>query len=125
MINITGITTLDMSRKQKKLFLDSVAEAIASVFESYTFFLDENQAEYASQCAKNQIHFISFVESRVSEVQKRNLIVALHDALIETVGFKGNLKDIVIFKYVDSESRGFAGEQGNPAASACARKGGA
>jgi phenylpyruvate tautomerase PptA (4-oxalocrotonate tautomerase family) len=105
MVNIIGVTTLDLAREHKRRLVLGLSGAIASVFEEYSFYLDVNPGEYASRCAKNQIHFISFVPEDITEDQKRSLIAALHDTLMDMVGFKGNLKDIVIFKYLPASAR--------------------
>jgi phenylpyruvate tautomerase PptA (4-oxalocrotonate tautomerase family) len=109
MVNIIGITTLDLSREHKRRLVLKLSEAAASVFEEHSLYLDVNPREYASQCAKNQIHFVSFVPENITADQKRGLIAAFHDTLVDIAGFKGNLKDIVIFKYVPAAARGRCG----------------
>jgi phenylpyruvate tautomerase PptA (4-oxalocrotonate tautomerase family) len=109
MVNIIGITTLDLSREHKRCLVLRLSEAVATVFEEHSLYLDVNPPEYASQCAKNQIHFVSFVPENITEDQKRGLIAALHDTLMDIVGFKGNLKDIVIFKYIPAAAREHCG----------------
>ncbi|MDR2110026.1 MAG: hypothetical protein LBP32_01825, partial [Spirochaetaceae bacterium] len=106
MVNIIGITTLDLSREHKRRLVLGLSEAVSSIFEEHSLYLDVNPPEYGSRCAKNQIHFVSFVPENITGDQKRGLIAALHDTLVDIAGFKGNLKDIVIFKYVPAAARG-------------------
>lgn len=65
--------------------------------------------ENCSECAKDQITFFVFVPPYMEIERRRKLIKVLDEAANKAVGYRGELKNIVIFKYHDDEACGVDG----------------
>lgn len=63
----------------------------------------------AMVCAKDQITFFVFVPPYMEIERRRKLIKVLDEAANKAVGYRGELKNIVIFKYHDDEACGVDG----------------
>ena len=96
MSTIFVATSINLEGEEKKQFLDTIY---------YTPVPKEN----CSECAKDQITFFVFVPPYMEIERRRKLIKVLDEAANKAVGYRGELKNIVIFKYHDDEACGVDG----------------
>lgn len=109
MATIIAATSLDLNRAQKKEFLDEIAKSVGEVFRFYSIYYTPVNPEYCSECAVDQITYFVFVPPYMEIDRRRALIKKLNDTTVRVVGYKGELKVIVIFKYHDDEACGVDG----------------
>ena len=102
MSTIFVATSINLEGEEKKQFLDTIEGAVAIY---YTPVPKEN----CSECAKDQITFFVFVPPYMEIERRRKLIKVLDEAANKAVGYRGELKNIVIFKYHDDEACGVDG----------------
>ena len=89
--------------------LDTIEGAVAEVFKCYSIYYTPVPKENCSECAKDQITFFVFVPPYMEIERRRKLIKVLDEAANKAVGYRGELKNIVIFKYHDDEACGVDG----------------
>lgn len=109
MATILAATSLDLTRAQKKEFLDEIGKSVGEVFRFYSIYYMPVNPEYCSECAVDQITYFVFVPPYMELDRRRALIKKLDDTTVRVVGYKGELKVIVIFKYHDDEACGVDG----------------
>ena len=109
MATILAATSLDLNRAQKKEFLDEIGKSVGEVFRFYSIYYMPVNPEYCSECAVDQITYFVFVPPYMEIERRRALIKKLNDTTVRVVGYKGELKVIVIFKYHDDEACGVDG----------------
>lgn len=101
MVTILGIASLDLTKSQKNELVQALGKAIDTVFEKNTFMLRNLLHENCAGIAKDQITFFISVKEDLDIDIKRKIVKALNDAMVQTVGYKGDKKVIVIFRYYD------------------------
>ena len=101
MSTIFVATSINLEGEEKKQFLDTIEGAVAEVFKCYSIYYTPVPKENCSECAKDQITFFVFVPPYM-EIERRR-------KLNKAVGYRGELKNIVIFKYHDDEACGVDG----------------
>ena len=99
----------NLEGEEKKQFLDTIEGAVAEVFKCYSIYYTPVPKENCSECAKDQITFFVFVPPYMEIERRRKLIKVLDEAANKAVGYRGELKNIVIFKYHDDEACGVDG----------------
>lgn len=109
MATIFAATSLELEPEKKKELIDALGESIGSVFRMYSLYYVPVPAENVSECAKDQMTFFVFVPPYMEIDRRRELIKVLNDTMLKVVGYKGELKVIVIFKYHDDEACGVDG----------------
>lgn len=109
MATVIAATSLELDSDKKKELVDGIGEAIGTVFKHYSLYYTPVPAENVSETAKDQITFFVFVPPYVEIDRKRALIKVLDEAANRIVGYRGELKNIVIFKYHDDEACGVDG----------------
>ncbi|MDD5926387.1 hypothetical protein [Ellagibacter isourolithinifaciens] len=109
MSTIFVATSINLEGEEKKQFLDTIEGAVAKVFKCYSIYYTPVPKENCSECAKDQITFFVFVPPYMEIERRRELIKVLDEAANEAVGYRGELKNIVIFKYHDDEACGVDG----------------
>lgn len=123
MATIFAATSLELEPEKKKELIDALGESIGSVFRMYSLYYVPVPAENVSECAKDQMTFFVFVPPYMEIDRRRELIKVLNDTMLKVVGYKGELKVIVIFKYHDDEACGVDGVLRADAKAAEAAKG--
>ena len=109
MSTIFVATSINLVGEEKKQFLDTIEGAVAEVFKCYSIYYTPVPKENCSECAKDQITFFVFVPPYMEIERRRKLIKVLDEAANKAVGYRGELKNIVIFKYHDDEACGVDG----------------
>ena len=109
MSTIFVATSINLEGEEKKQFLDTIEGAVAEVFKCYSIYYTPVPKENCSECAKDQITFFVFVPPYMEIERRRELIKVLDEAANKAVGYRGELKNIVIFKYHDDEACGVDG----------------
>lgn len=109
MSTIFVATSINLEGEEKKQFLDTIEGAVAEVFKCYSIYYTPVPKEDCSECAKDQITFFVFVPPYMEIERRRKLIKVLDEAANKAVGYRGELKNIVIFKYHDDEACGVDG----------------
>ena len=109
MATIFAATSINLEGEKKKEFLDTIGEAIHTVNKTYSLYYVPVPAENCSECAQEQITFFVFVPPYMEIDRRRQLIKVLDEAANKVLGYRGELKNIVIFKYHDDEACGVDG----------------
>ena len=109
MATIFAATSLDLEPAKKKELIDALGESIGTIFRKYSLYYVPVPAENVSECAKDQMTFFVFVPPYMEIDRRRQLIKVLNETMVREVGYKGELKVIVIFKYHDDEACGVDG----------------
>ena len=123
MATIFAATSLELDQDKKKELLDELGTTIGTVFRKYSLYYVPVPAETVSECAKDQMTFFVFVPPYMDIDRRRDLIKKLNETMVRVVGYKGELKVIVIFKYHDDEACGVDGVLRADAKAAEAAKG--
>ena len=123
MATIFAATSLELDQDKKKELLDELGTTIGTVFRKYSLDYVPVPAENVSECAKDQMTFFVFVPPYMDIDRRRDLIKKLNETMVRVVGYKGELKVIVIFKYHDDEACGVDGVLRADAKAAEAAKG--
>ncbi len=109
MATIFAATSLELDAEKKKELLDELGKSINSVFRTYSLYYIPVPQENVSECAKDQMTFFVFVPPYMEIDRRRKLIEVLCETMDRVVGYRGELKNIVIFKYHDDEACGVDG----------------
>ena len=110
MATIFAATSLELDQDKKKELLDELGTTIGTVFRKYSLYYVPVPAENVSECAKDQMTFFVFVPPYMDIDRRRDLIKKLNETMVRVVGYKGELKVIVLFQYHDDEAVGKDGE---------------
>lgn len=109
MATIFAATSLSLDSVKKQELLDELGKSIGTVFKHYSLYYVPVPAEHVSGGAVDQMTFFVFVPPYMEVERRRVLIKVLHETMVRVVGYKGELKNIVIFKYHDDEACGVDG----------------
>lgn len=101
MVTILGIASLDLTKAQKNELVQNLGKAIDTVFKENTFMLRNLLHENCAGIAKDQITFFVSVNENTDIDTKRKIVKVLNEEMVKTVGYKGDKKVIVIFRYFD------------------------
>ena len=123
MATIFAATSLELDQDKKKELLDELGTTIGTVLRKYSLYYVPVPAENVSECAKDQMTFFVFVPPYMDIDRRRDLIKKLNETMVRVVGYKGELKVIVIFKYHDDDACGVDGVLRADAKAAEAAKG--
>ena len=123
MATIFAATSLELDQDKKKELLDELGTTIGTVFRKYSLYYVPVPAENVSECAKDQMTFFVFVPPYMDIDRRRDLIKKLNETMVRVVGYKGELKVIVLFQYHDDEACGVDGVLRADAKAAEAAKG--
>lgn len=109
MATIFAATSINLEGEKKKEFVDEIGKAISTVNKTYSLYYVPVPADNCSDCAQEQITFFVFVPPYMEIDRRRQLIKVLDEAANKVLGYRGELKNIVIFKYHDDEACGVDG----------------
>ena len=109
MATVVATTSLQLTPEKQKEVVHALEDAIGSMFKAYSLYFVPVPQDNVTECAKDQTTFYVFVPPALSVDRRRQMIKVLTDAMLNTVGYKGELKNIVIFKYHGDEDCGVDG----------------
>lgn len=109
MATIFAASSINLEGEKKKEFVDEIGKAISTVNKTYSLYYVPVPAENCSECAQDQITFFVFVPPYMEIDRRRALIKVLDETANRVLGYRGELKNIVIFKYHDDEACGVDG----------------
>ena len=109
MATVVATTSLQLTPEKQKEVVHALENAIGSMFKAYSLYFVPMSQDDVSEGAKDQTTFYVFVPPALSVDRRRQMIKVLTDAMISQVGYKGELKNIVIFKYHSDEDCGVDG----------------
>jgi len=109
MATIFATTSLNLEPAKKQELIDELGTTIGTVFKRYSLYYFPVAQENVSECAVDQMTFFVFVPPYMDIDRRRDLIKKLNETMVRVVGYKGELKVIVIFKYHDDEACGVDG----------------
>jgi hypothetical protein len=121
MATILATTSLELSPAKKKEVINALGVSIGEVFKTYSLYFQQLSQDNVSGGAVDQTTFYVFVPPYMEVDRRRTLIKKLHDTMVAQVGHKGDLKNIVIFKYHDDDSCGVDGVLRSDAKAAAAK----
>ncbi|AEF83872.1 hypothetical protein TREPR_3024 [Treponema primitia ZAS-2] len=121
MATILATTALELSPEKKKEVIAALGVSIGEVFKTYSLYFQQLSRENVAGAAVDQTTFYVFVPPYMEVDRRRTLIKKLHDTMVAQVGNKGDLKNIVIFKYHDDEACGVDGILRSDAKAAAAK----
>lgn len=111
MATIFAVTSLDLTREQRKELSDALIEDLGTIYKHALSF---NIAQIPqSDCRGDSIDQTTFfvcVPPYIAIEKKRETIELLHNTMVRVTGYKGALKNIVLFQYHDDEGVGKDGE---------------
>lgn len=111
MATIMSITSLDLTHDKKVELVNELEKSLGVMYTSaLAITLQQVDAEFCTELAKDQTTFFVCVPPEISIDKKRRTIEIINDAMLKVVGYKGKLKNIVIFHYHTAESVGKDGE---------------
>lgn len=111
MATIFAVTSLDLNDRQKKELSTALIQDIGQIFtHALAFNLAVIPQEDCRGQSIDQITFFVCVPPYISLEKKRQVIQCFNDTMLRVVGYKGELKVIVLFQYHDDEGVGKDGE---------------
>lgn len=109
MATVVATTSLELAPEKKQKLIDALGETLGSMFRTYSLYYVDLPQEHVSESAKDQTTFFVFVPPYMEIERRRQLVKILNDTMVREVGYKGPLKNIVIYKYHDDEACGVDG----------------
>ena len=111
MATIFGVTSLELTEEQEKaLRADTIKDLGTLYTHALSFYLSKIPQEDARGGAVDQITFFVCVPPYIPLEKKRQTIELLNNTMVREVGYKGEMKVIVLFQYHDDEGVGKDGE---------------
>ncbi|MGN1141358.1 MAG: hypothetical protein ACI4TF_09165 [Oliverpabstia sp.] len=111
MATIFAVTSLDLNDKKKQELSDELIKDISQIFtHALSFNLAFIPQEDCRGQSIDQITFFVCVPPYISLEKKRSVIECFNNTMLRVVGYKGELKVIVLFQYHDDEGVGKDGE---------------
>ena len=117
MATIFGVTSLELTEEQEKALSAALIKDLGTLYtHALSFYLSKIPQEDARGGAVDQITFFVCVPPYIPLEKKRQTIELLNNTMVREVGYKGEMKVIVLFQYHDDEGVGKDGElfQGPP-----------
>ena len=111
MATIFGVTSLELTEEQEKALSASLIKDLGTLYtHALSFYLSKIPQEDARGGAVDQITFFVCVPPYIPLEKKRQTIELLNNTMVREVGYKGEMKVIVLFQYHDDEGVGKDGE---------------
>lgn len=111
MATIFGVTSLDLTEEQEKALSAALIKDLGTLYtHALSFYLSKIPQEDARGGAVDQITFFVCVPPYIPLEKKRQTIELLNNTMVREVGYKGEMKVIVLFQYHDDEGVGKDGE---------------
>ena len=111
MATIFGVTSLELTEEQEKALSAALIKDLGKLYtQELSFYLSKIPQEDARGGAVDQITFFVCVPPYIPLEKKRQTIELLNNTMVREVGYKGEMKVIVLFQYHDDEGVGKDGE---------------
>ena len=111
MATIFGVTSLELTEEQEKALSAALIKDLGTLYtHALSFYLSKIPQEEARGGAVDQITFFVCVPPYIPLEKKRQTIELLNNTMVREVGYKGEMKVIVLFQYHDDEGVGKDGE---------------
>ena len=111
MATIFGVTSLELTEEQEKALSAALIKDLGTLYtHALSFYLSKIPQEDARGGAVDQITFFVCVPPYIPLEKKRQTIELLKNTMVREVGYKGEMKVIVLFQYHDDEGVGKDGE---------------
>ena len=111
MATIFGVTSLELTEEQEKAQSAPLNKDLGTLYtHALSFYLSKIPQEDARGGAVDQITFFVCVPPYIPLEKKRQTIELLNNTMVREVGYKGEMKVIVLFQYHDDEGVGKDGE---------------
>ena len=111
MATIYGVTSLELTEEQEKALSAALIKDLGTLYtHALSFYLSKIPQEDARGGAVDQITFFVCVPPYIPLEKKRQTIELLNNTMVREVGYKGEMKVIVLFQYHDDEGVGKDGE---------------
>ena len=111
MATIFGVTSLELTEEQEKALSAALIKDLGTLYtHALSFYLSKIPQEDARGGAGDQITFFVCVPPYIPLEKKRQTIELLNNTMVREVGYKGEMKVIVLFQYHDDEGVGKDGE---------------
>lgn len=111
MATIFGVTSLELPEEQEKALSAALIKDLGTLYtHALSFYLSKIPQEDARGGAVDQITFFVCVPPYIPLEKKRQTIELLNNTMVREVGYKGEMKVIVLFQYHDDEGVGKDGE---------------
>lgn len=106
-----GVTSLELTEEQEKALSAALIKDLGTLYtHALSFYLSKIPQEDARGGAVDQITFFVCVPPYIPLEKKRQTIELLNNTMVREVGYKGEMKVIVLFQYHDDEGVGKDGE---------------
>ena len=111
MATIFGVTSLELTEEQEKALSAALIKDLGTLYtHALSFYLSKIPQEDARGGAVDQITFFVCVPPYIPLEKKSQTIELLNNTMVREVGYKGEMKVIVLFQYHDDEGVGKDGE---------------
>ena len=111
MATIFGVTSLELTEEQEKALSAALIKDLGTLYtHALSFYLSKIPQEDARGGAVDQITFFVCVPPYIPLEKKRQTSELLNNTMVREVGYKGEMKVIVLFQYHDDEGVGKDGE---------------
>ena len=111
MATIFGVTSLELTEEPEKALSAALIKDLGTLYtHALSFYLSKIPQEDARGGAVDQITFFVCVPPYIPLEKKRQTIELLNNTMVREVGYKGEMKVIVLFQYHDDEGVGKDGE---------------
>ena len=111
MATIFGVTSLELTEEQEKALSAALIKDLGTLYtHALSFYLSKIPQEDARGGAVDQISFFVCVPPYIPLDKNRQTIELLNNTMVREVGYKGEMKVIVLFQYHDDEGVGKDGE---------------
>ena len=111
MATIFGVNSLELTEEQEKALSAALIKDLGTLYtHALSFYLSKIPQEDARGGAVDQITFFVCVPPYIPLEKKRQTIELLNNTMVREVGYKGEMKVIVLFQYHDDEGVGKDGE---------------
>ena len=111
MATIFGVTSLELTEEQEKALSAALIKDLGTLYtHALSFYLSKIPQEDARGGAVDHITFFVCVPPYIPLEKKRQTIELLNNTMVREVGYKGEMKVIVLFQYHDDEGVGKDGE---------------
>ena len=111
MATIFGVTSPELTEEQEKALSAALIKDLGTLYtHALSFYLSKIPQEDARGGAVDQITFFVCVPPYIPLEKKRQTIELLNNTMVREVGYKGEMKVIVLFQYHDDEGVGKDGE---------------
>ena len=111
MATIFGVTSLELTEEQEKALSAALIKDLGTLYtHALSFYLSKIPQEDARGGAVDQITFFVCVPPYIPLENKSHTIELLNYTMVLDVGYKGEMKVIVLFQYHDDEGVGKDGE---------------